>query len=188
MTIDEATSRVRAQAVSLRRAIDSHLHKGELLPATMLLYAAIDGSAWLASLGPKDRGVGENFRRYVTKYLLRGHEKVTAQELWNARCGILHTQTPTSDGSTRGTAREIWYDLRTGYGLVQRHRKGTKRLVLSPAGLAAKWSVGLARMLEDVVADPLRHQAFIERAEGLMDPVVSRRPRQFLPPVGSGTF
>jgi len=172
LTIDDALARATGQHQLLYNLIARLIRTEEYLPALMLLYAAIDGAAWLAELQGPNATNGKQFKTYVAKYVLRGREKITPDDLWGARCGILHTQTPTSDHSKKNKANEIHYDLRIGKGLGQTLRPRPQAShVVNPVGLLTKWFSGWQRCAKDLKADASRHAAFIAKVEHLMEVV-----------------
>jgi hypothetical protein len=126
MTFDEAAERVREQHRVVRNAIDACLGNDHVLPALMLLYAAIDAMGWLARPAGAEQS-GEHFRDYVDRYVRKPTDEATAMDLWGARCGILHEQTPESNASRMGRAQMITYDLENGQSLVQIRIPGTNR-------------------------------------------------------------
>ena len=84
------------------------LEERQILPCLILLYAGMDVMASLeATPGEK---VNVYFKRWVETYLLPLTSwKCTAVDLYGARCAIVHTFTPDSDLSKRGTAKVIYY-------------------------------------------------------------------------------
>jgi hypothetical protein len=73
-------------------------------PALILVYSLVDIAGWLDS--ESDTATGQTFRRWATSYLLAGGSlECSAAELWNARCGLVHT---LSAGNSR-SLRRIYY-------------------------------------------------------------------------------
>lgn len=94
--------------INLNEAIEKCLEAKLVLPAIILIYAGIDV---VASLEKKiDEKQGESFKNWVDKYLLAANKiNCTSEEIWSARCGILHTLTPESNFTKTGQARRIYY-------------------------------------------------------------------------------
>ena len=90
-------------------------------------------------------------------------------DLWAARCGVLHTQTPDSDLSAEGEARRIRYRLQSRRSLIQSPGKG-KSYTLNPLGLAEKVEKGIAAWLSDMERDAAKHADFCDRAARVFDP------------------
>jgi hypothetical protein len=85
------------------------LHRADrVTQALILLYSAIDTLGWLGT--PEPRATGESFRNWVDLYLLPDSDlECNAEDLYSARCGLLHTHTAESTGTASGNARQIWY-------------------------------------------------------------------------------
>jgi hypothetical protein len=85
------------------------LHARRRYPQLLvLLYSAIDTLGWLATVS--DRASADSFREWVDTYMLPGSAlSCTADDLWGARNGLLHTATPESTLSSQGKARQLWY-------------------------------------------------------------------------------
>jgi hypothetical protein len=79
------------------------------LPALIVLYSAIDITAWLAN-DDTSAGVGKRYMAWVDQYLLKAKPmSCTSADLYAARCGVLHTLTAESDMNAKGKARQIAY-------------------------------------------------------------------------------
>ena len=96
-------------SIAIRLLLDARHTK----PALIIMYVAIDTfGAWLRPETEIDTvgKAGGYFRKWTCHYLL-GDPQVgcTADDLWGARCGFLHTHTPSSKDSRDGKAREIVY-------------------------------------------------------------------------------
>jgi hypothetical protein len=83
------------------------------LPALVMLYSAIDvlGSLLRPESDPDTNG--EYFKKWVDDYMI-GPSQVafTSDDLWGARCGMLHTHTASSKLARLGKVRQLHY-LRT---------------------------------------------------------------------------
>jgi hypothetical protein len=89
--------------------VDDCINKHMVLPALILIYSAIDSASWIASDNPNE-GVGTRFKRWVDEWMLRNSAiKCNSEELYAARCGILHTLTPYSTLSNKKGVRRIAY-------------------------------------------------------------------------------
>lgn len=80
------------------------------LPALVMLYAAIDilGSMLRPESEPDTKA--EYFKKWVDDYMI-GHSQVafTSDDLWGARCGLLHTHTASSKLARAGKVRQLHY-------------------------------------------------------------------------------
>lgn len=90
-------------------AADYCVTKHLTLPALILIYSAIDSAGWVASSNQK-KSVNARFTDWVNNWMLKdGKLKCTAEELYAARCGVLHTLTPNSSLSKNKGVRKIAY-------------------------------------------------------------------------------
>lgn len=98
--------RVNEFTISIKLLLDAK----HTLPALVMLYAAIDilGSLLRPESEPDTKG--EYFKKWADDYMI-GHSQVafTSEELWGARCGLLHTHTAASNLSRQGKARQLHY-------------------------------------------------------------------------------
>lgn len=93
----------------LIQAADGCVHKLMVVPALVLIYTAIDSVSWIASEDPNEL-VGTRFKNWINTWMLKkGKLKCTAEELYAARCGVLHSLTPNSDLSEKKGVRKIAY-------------------------------------------------------------------------------
>ena len=105
------TSRLYTRMESIFYAIENCLDNMGLIPALILIYASIDFLGSLRNPG-SGRANGSCFKSWVKDYLLKAKPlPCNEDELWEARCGIVHTQSFISKNQvTRGT-REIVYAI-----------------------------------------------------------------------------
>jgi len=94
----------------LMTAVDEAFKKEAPLPAFILLYSSVDILASLTRPITSDDTTGAIFKDWVTKYMIGSSSFVwTADDIWGARCGLLHTYTVQSRSSREGNAREMHY-------------------------------------------------------------------------------
>lgn len=90
-------------------AIESCLANGQQLPALILIYSLIDSFAWIV-YGQDEKSVRKRFETWCEEWVIRGKgTKVSATDLYAARCAILHTLTSDADLTTSGKARRVVY-------------------------------------------------------------------------------
>jgi hypothetical protein len=93
----------------LIQAADECVNKHLLVPALVLIYTGIDTVSWMASEDVNE-SVGARFKNWVDAWMLvKGKLDCTAEELYAARCGVLHTLTPNSALSEKKGVRKIAY-------------------------------------------------------------------------------
>lgn len=130
------------------------------LPALVLMYSTMDTMGWLYSDDPKAK-INENFKRWVSEYVTDGSQlRCTPDDLWGARCALLHTFTPDSDLSDRGKVRKICY----GWGnasISQLHAlidgmpgAAEKYVGVHVDELFGRLCDGMTRFLDDLDANP----------------------------------
>jgi hypothetical protein len=88
--------------------IEYALEKKMHMPATILLYSAIDAAAWLSC--KHDKHTNKEYIEWVDKWMLPLNKlQCTAIDLYAARCGILHTFTSKTDLTQSGRTRQMCY-------------------------------------------------------------------------------
>ena len=85
------------------------LDKDHTLPALVMLYAAMDIFGSLSRPESEADTKGGYFKNWVNEYLLAKPAKLMAEDLWAARCALLHTHTASSKLSRDGVARQLHY-------------------------------------------------------------------------------
>ena len=83
--------------------------KRALMPCLMLLYSFIDILSWLR-YEKKIKEVGKRYIKFTESYLLPNSRlKCTPEDIYSARCGILHQYSSESDRVKAGSAKRIHY-------------------------------------------------------------------------------
>ncbi|MDI4001730.1 hypothetical protein QK412_10065 [Pseudomonas aeruginosa] len=144
-------------------AIEHCERQNLLLPALIMTYSAIDSVSWLAADSSKDSG--KAFRKWVSEWMLKSRSlQCSADELYAARCGILHTFTPTSTLNAKGV-RKIGYSWGTGDNskleqLIDATRSQETIVSIHLSDLIQTFRNAMADYLEYVYSDPQREAAF----------------------------
>lgn len=74
----------------------------------ILLYSWIDRMAWLSV--ETEESNGRDFKRWVDRFLAPEMDlRCTSDELWAARCALLHTGSSESRDTNSGKARKLLY-------------------------------------------------------------------------------
>ncbi len=107
---DERLQKFDRHAEHLLGAIRLCLQHKYTVPAMMLIFAGIDGMAWLYREHER-RNNATDFQQWVDKFLISHHTSgtVTSVDLWSVRCGLLHEQSSNSDLTRKGWARAFLY-------------------------------------------------------------------------------
>jgi hypothetical protein len=93
----------------LHQAVLDCIDREQALPGLALMYATIDILASLERPADQEATGSKEFKRWIENYMPLSALNVTSSDLWAARCGLLHTFTPSSDKSREGKARELHY-------------------------------------------------------------------------------
>lgn len=97
------------------RGIESCLEQKCLVSAVTLIFAMIDALAALTRPQHAHETSGKIFKVWVRKYSkLESDLKCSAEDVWGARCGVLHLHSPISRASSHGKAKQIYYQWRQG--------------------------------------------------------------------------
>jgi hypothetical protein len=94
----------------LKSAVGDQFDARRTLAAVLLLYTSIDILASLTRQESADATSGRLFKDWVNDYMLTESSlPCSADDLWAARCGLLHTLTAESDMSRAGRAKTLNY-------------------------------------------------------------------------------
>lgn len=134
------------------------LNQRKIFPALILVYSALDIAGSL--LRPKTQAdtTGEDFKKWVECYVLSGSSlPTTSDDLWAARCGLLHTNTPDSRNSRSGKAREVHYskgDKKLAEFLQEEfHKAGNTRVMVDIDALFGALLDGFVKFTRDIQTD-----------------------------------
>lgn len=139
------------------------LDAGHTLPALVLLYSAIDVFASLQRPETQADTDGSHFKKWAEDYVIKASlPTVTSEDLWGARCGLLHTHSPSSRDSRRGKARELCYyrahaltpDMQRALESARQLAQGKGKVPLDTDLLYSAFEDGVRRFLADVQRDP----------------------------------
>ena len=88
--------------------IDDCVSKDRITPALILLYSAIDSFSDLSNR--KEKGGRQTFKDWVKTYMLEKYPlPCNEEDIYAARCALLHTNTSESDLSKKSEAMELYY-------------------------------------------------------------------------------
>lgn len=105
LPIDEMLYKFSTETLSAVNLLDKN---GFITQGLVVLYSAIDTLAWVnLPSGDVTRTV---FKDWVDRYMLSTYPlPCTAEELYAARCALLHSHSAESKSSREGNARQIFY-------------------------------------------------------------------------------
>ncbi|MEB0137995.1 MULTISPECIES: hypothetical protein [unclassified Undibacterium] len=137
-----------------QEAVTCLREKGFKQATLVLLFAAIDQLAWVAS--DKEMVGSDGFKAWVQQYMVDRSPKflsgATAADLWGARCGVLHTGAAESNDFQKGDARRIYYSSNCG----QVRSEDPTILFLSLEWLGRAFAAALVWFLNDLENDPVK--------------------------------
>jgi hypothetical protein len=156
-------------ASELVQAIDVLSESQLRVPALLLLYAGID---MMASLDRPESSLevkSSDYVKWAETYLLPGtHLECTAEDLYAARCGLLHTYMAESRRSREGKARQIWYAW--GDASAEELQARIDRADAPPAvavhvdDLSSAFRLGVERFKQSILDDSERADLVYDRA------------------------
>lgn len=147
-------------AKKMTDAVSTLRDAGHLVPAVMLTYAGIDQMAWLSI--SQERSSGRDFKAWVDNYMLSKNPiACTAQELWEARNGILHTGTAESTANqSDASIRKILYTY-GGANCASNYSSDT--VFIKAEDLIVGYLTGVIWFMEDLKADPISLQIALDK-------------------------
>lgn len=150
----------------IKRGIRFCIENDLYLPALAIIYSGIDTLAYLGMPANKVENDRHDFIEWVEKYIHLPGPKITGEELYSARCGVLHTTGISSRKTRDGSARMIAYQ----YGNLPdtspnraKSEVSDTMVIIAIETLARCFFEGTDRFLIDVVSDPDRVDAFEHR-------------------------
>ncbi|SHJ79493.1 hypothetical protein SAMN02745165_03205 [Malonomonas rubra DSM 5091] len=150
-------------------AIDWCIANRLQMPALMLIYSGIDSFSWAASMDKSNNG-RTRFISWVEKYMLPEKKlPCTAEDIYSARCAILHTMTSESNLSKAGKAQRVAYcwGAATHEELHAALQKtGEKNIIaLHIEDLHQAFRLGMAKFVEESETNEELKKALQESAE-----------------------
>jgi hypothetical protein len=136
--------------------------EGLLVPALILLYAAMDGLAWLNLPDENEAVQRKDFEAWADRYFVpemkaRGYREITAGDLYAARCALVHTQTAETHHTQEpknSTAHEIYYRDKDGSGMVNLMANSPRpALLVAPSDLIASLEQAIGQIRREMVQD-----------------------------------
>jgi hypothetical protein len=149
--------------------IDEALSKRRIIPALILLYSAIDS---FSSLANRSDSTGRQvFKSWVKFWMLKDNNfALNEDDLYSARCGLLHQQTSESTLTITNKASEIYYS----WGEVESkglefaiNNSGKKAVAVKVEELISAFRIGMANCLNEIYLDPDWRKQFEGRTEKL---------------------
>jgi hypothetical protein len=134
------------------------------LQALVILYAAIDTLAW-SNLSTGDV-TKSNFVTWVTTYIDPTRFGCTADDLYAARCGLLHSGAAESRMSREGQASELWYVTSPNSVAILEdsiRNKGANAKVVIVTDLIDAFFAGFQKFSDELAVQDQRRSEVTER-------------------------
>ena len=153
----------------IRRDINITIDNECYVAAIILIYCGIDTMASLSRPKSHECSTTQDFKSWVEKYFhVEGAIKITPDEWWEARNGMVHTYTPFSKKHKTHSIRLLLYTVE-GYPHVAYNPKVNPNLVMVDIlGMRDTFFSGINRFLIDSFVNPDKRQLMEERLSELV--------------------
>lgn len=160
---------VQTMLLAARKCIQERL----TAPGLILIFVAIDILAWTCA--EENESHSKDFKNWVNRYVLPGSRlNCTADDLWAARCGLVHTYGVESRDVIKGNAIPIVY----AWGAVSAEElqnvinaAGKKAKAVHVSDLLAAFTNALARFADDLEKQPQLMQRVLQRSDKFLTSV-----------------
>lgn len=172
---------LEATVQQLLKAADFLVDHDYVMPGVMLIYCTIDTLAWLSLPDGQEDVHGSDFVRWVRQYSLESPiNPCSAEELYAARCALLHSFSSDSKRSRQGKVRPIFY-IRgwAGRKVLQDEidKRGVMGVALHIADLRAGLDASIQRFRENIRTDQDLRARVVRRSANLLRPKI---PDQYI--------
>ena len=163
-------SQIGSRLKELLGAIALCLQSGFPEGALVLLYSGIDTLGLLAAAQGTNDASRKTFEGWCQLYLVPRLKSIEGQtvapeDLWSARCGVLHTSTPVSKLSREGKAHELWYRFQGRMGVNLSVNAKLEPLGVEIEKLAVTFQEASLAFISDLGNDPIKRQNAEDRAQ-----------------------
>ena len=151
-------------------AIQICINQNLVIPALVLIYAFIDSVSWMDDPIDDEKKGASRFQKWVNDWMLKGRNlSWTAEELYAARCGLLHTLTPDSSLSKNKGIRQIGYawgkaDLRPLEENARIRGVDKNFAFIHLRDLFESFKLGLVNYLDQTLKDEKKAEIFKKKA------------------------
>jgi len=109
--LDEVVNGKRGMLTGIRACLDAQC----LVSAVTLMFSSMDALAALTRPIGQQSTNGVVFREWATRFVKpKKSLACTSEDLWGARCGVLHLYSADSDHSAKKKARRIFFQWSAG--------------------------------------------------------------------------
>ena len=166
----EPKGKLEEETAKLFGAVDQCIELNLIQSAMILLYSGIDALAWLNRPSNVDDVHRCHFTDWVQCYFLPDSGfGCTADDLYGARCGLLHSNTPESGRHRQGKACKVFYFRHTSQetkGIVQlRLNEASHPFLINVNQFVAALKTAVSRFLKDLERDTRKAELIYERIQ-----------------------
>jgi len=165
------TDRFATTIRDLIEALEDCFKKGHDFASLILFYAEMDFISSLSRPISQADTNGGVFKAWVDRYMLP-NSKLTcsSEDIWAARCGILHTLSVSSKDSRRGVATELFYTYTSGEAdklQAIADSQGRNLVIVSMPSYREAFYKGICQFLEAIKTDPDLHASVTHHFESV---------------------
>jgi hypothetical protein len=152
------------------KAIETLWDAGLPEASLTIIYSGIDSFGLLAAPPDVLDASGKTFKQWCEKYILTRLQSVdgtpiTSEDLWGARCGVLHTSTPLSRTERDGKARQVFYQFKGRTGVNMALNTPQMPILIDVATLGFAFKHGATDFCRDLNNNPPALKAAEVRAQ-----------------------
>ena len=170
----------------IRKGITVALDNGCLGSAIILILSAIDAMAYLSMPEGQEDVTKADFINWADHYIrFPGDEQLTGEELYGARCGMLHSYSVSSRMSREGKCRMIGYVDGSNPPILFRPAVSKELVLVSLPAFKTALFQGMDQFLIDIYKNPTSKKAQVanERFKNLVHTIPTKISRT--PPSGT---
>jgi hypothetical protein len=165
----------------IRADINTLLANGGGRGAVILIYAGMDTMAFLDMPEGQTEVRGRDFIRWAGRYVrFPGSVQVTGEELYAARCGMLHTYTAEARATRSGRARRIGYADKMDPPAYAAPTAAPDIVLVSVPGLRDAFFRGIDQFLIDAYSSGPAKRATVEGRLGDLVHELPAHPRDIV--------
>ena len=162
--------KLEEETAQLFAVVDQCISLNSIQSAMILLYSGIDAMAWLNRPSNVDDVRACDFTDWVQTYFLPDSGfGCTADDLYGARCALLHSNTPESTRHRQGKACKVFYFRQAGQetkGILQlRLSEASHPFMINVDQFVAALKTAVSRFLEDLERDVPKAELVYERIQ-----------------------
>lgn len=165
----------------LKRGIEVMMEQKHFASALILLFSSMDIVSHLDRPENKVEGDSDDFIRWCERYMMRDLPSgIPAEELYSARCAVLHTMGVESSWTRKGRVRRVGYTVGDGPAIAYNPKIDPEFALINLDLLVRAFFAAVDRYVVDAFADPKRGP-IVEKRLGKMLMSTPYRPEEAKP-------